>query len=612
MDFGTGCLKVTPAHDMNDYELGKKHNLEVIDILNEDGSLNAKARILVGEDRFVARKKIVKELEAKGYLRKVEDYTSSVGFSERTDAVIEPRLSLQWFLKMEDITRPALTNVMNDTIQLIPAKFKNTYNHWMSNVRDWCVSRQLWWGHRIPAWYDDEGFYVVARTEDEALKLYKSRKPDTKVTTLNQDPDVMDTWFSAWLWPIAVFDTTVFKDGNKGNEDLNYYYPTSDLVTAPEILFFWVARMIIAGYEYRGEMPFKNVYLTGIVRDKQGRKMSKSLGNSPDPLALIATFGADAVRTGMLFSSPAGNDLPYDEDLIEQGRNFANKIWNAFRLVKGLKAEPGTPTEESKVAIHWFENRLNNTLGQLDDHFAKFRISDALMTIYKLIWDDFCSWYLEIVKPDFGKPIDESTLNTTIAFFETLLKSLHPFMPFITEELWHELRERAEDDCILVASWPIPAGHDENIVNEASTAFDIIREIRKSRSDRGISPKISLGLYVNAAKPPVPAFWPVIKKLSNLSAIALSTKRIDNAATFMVGSTEFMIPMEDMIDTAKEREAIMKDLEYQRGFMASVDKKLSNERFITSAPTKVIELERKKKEDAESKIKALEESLGRL
>jgi len=430
MEFGTGCLKVTPAHDTNDYELGLKHNLEVIDILNEDGTLNEKAQILVGEDRFEARKKIAGMLEEKGYLAKVEDYISNVGFSERTHAVIEPRLSLQWFVKMKELTRPALENVMNDDIRLIPAKFKNTYSHWMENVRDWCISRQLWWGHRIPAWYDKEGRYVVARTKEEAIKEYRHNWPDAESVELTQDPDVLDTWFSSWLWPIAVFDTSVFRNpGAKGNKDLNYYYPTNDLVTAPEILFFWVARMIIAGYEYRGEKPFRNVYLTGIVRDNQGRKMSKSLGNSPDALELIAKYGADAVRTGMLFSSPAGNDLLYDEKLVEQGRNFANKIWNAFRLVKGWKVEDVETPDTNIVATEWFEGRLNNALSTLEDHFSKFRVSDALMTLYKLIWEDFCSWYLEMIKPEYGKPIDAKTYSHAVSFFEIVLKALHPSCP---------------------------------------------------------------------------------------------------------------------------------------------------------------------------------------
>ncbi len=614
MDFGTGCLKVTPAHDMNDYELGKKHQLEVIDILNEDGTLNAKAKILVGEDRFIARKKIAKLLEENNQLGKVEDYKSSVGFSERTDAVIEPRLSLQWFLKMKQISQPALEHVMNDDIQLIPPKFKNTYSHWMENVRDWCISRQLWWGHRIPAWYDSEGSYVVAKTEEEALAKFKIQNPSFKIQRLKQDPDVLDTWFSSWLWPIAVFDTTVFKDpANKGNRDLNYYYPTNDLVTAPEILFFWVARMIIAGYEYRGKMPFKNVYLTGIVRDKLGRKMSKSLGNSPDPLDLIANFGADAVRAGMLFSSPAGNDLLYDEKLIEQGRNFANKIWNAFRLVKGWSVDSSIPVpEENSLAATWFQSKMDDSLTALNDDFSKFRMSAALLTIYKLIWDDFCSWYLEMIKPEFGKPIDAVTYSKTIEFFETLLKALHPFMPFITEELWHELKER-KDNCIIVASWPKPQAPNQAILSEGAIAFDIITEVRNTRNAKGISPKESLKLAVKSGgEELIRSFWPIIKKLSNVSEVSSTKDKISNATSFVIKSTEFFIPIEGKIDAAKERETILKDLEYHRGFMASVDKKLSNEKFVNSAPPHVIELERKKKADAEMKIKALEESLARI
>jgi len=614
MDFGTGCLKVTPAHDMNDYDLGKKHNLDVIDILNEDGTLNDKAQIFVNEDRFIARKKIAKELEAKEYLAKVEDYTSSVGFSERTDAVIEPRLSLQWFLKMDTITKPALKHVMNDDIQLIPPKFKNTYNHWMSNVRDWCISRQLWWGHRIPAWYNEDGDYVIARTEEEAKQEFKIQKPEASNQKLSQETDVMDTWFSSWLWPIAVFDPSIFKDGNKGNADLNYFYPTNDLVTAPEILFFWVARMIIAGYEYRGAMPFKNVYLTGIVRDKLGRKMSKSLGNSPDPLDLIANFGADAVRTGMLFSSPAGNDLPYDEKLVEQGRNFANKIWNAFRLVKGWTITDSPSPEENNVAIAWFEARLNQSLTELNDHFSKFRMSDALMTIYKLTWDDFCAWYLEMIKPEFGKPIDKTTYDKTISYFETLLKALHPFMPFITEELWHEFQERNGKECIIVASWPTVSTFDQKILDESILAFDVVAEIRNTRNTKGLSPKDALKLLVkNGEQAPIKSFWPVIKKLSNISEISFVTEApATNATPFIVKSTEFFIPLEGKIDAEKEREALLKELDYHKGFLVSVDKKLSNEKFVAGAPPQVIEMERKKKADAEAKIKALEESLGRL
>jgi len=614
MDFGTGCLKVTPAHDMNDYALGQKHNLPVIDILTEDGTLNEKAQILIGEDRFIARKKIGKMLEEKGNLSKVEEYSSNVGFSERTDAVIEPRLSLQWFLKMDTITKPALEHVMNDDIQLIPPKFKNTYNHWMSNVRDWCISRQLWWGHRIPAWFDNQGNYIVAKTHDEAVAAYKAQHPGSTVTELTQDPDVMDTWFSSWLWPIAVFDTTIFKDGNKGNEDLNYFYPTNDLVTAPEILFFWVARMIIAGYEYRGQMPFKNVYLTGIVRDKQGRKMSKSLGNSPDPLDLIANFGADAVRTGMLFSSPAGNDLLYDEKLIEQGRNFANKIWNAFRLVKGWDITAGAQPAENIIAINWFEARLNQALTELNDHFNKFRMSDALMLVYKLVWDDFCAWYLEIIKPEFGKPIDETTYTRTIGFFESLLKILHPFMPFITEELWHELQERTDKACIIVASWPDAKLYNQTILDEALIAFDIVGEIRNTRSTKGLSPKDALKLLVRTNnKIGVENFWSVVKKLSNLSEVSFVANAPEsNAAPFLVRSTEFFVPLEGKVDVAKERESMLKDLEYQKGFLASVDKKLSNEKFVSGAKPEIVDVERRKKADAEAKIRALEESLARL
>jgi len=615
MDFGTGCLKVTPAHDMNDYELGKKHNLEIIDILNEDGTLNDKAQIYVGEDRFVARKKIAKALEEKGFLAKVEDYKSNVGHSERTDAVIEPRLSLQWFLKMDTITKPALENVMNDTINLIPGKFKNTYNHWMVNVRDWCISRQLWWGHRIPAWYDDKGNYVIAKTEAEALDAYRNENPGSKVTSLKQETDVMDTWFSSWLWPMAVFDTTIFKDSknNKGNADLNYYYPTNDLVTAPEILFFWVARMIIAGYEYRSEMPFKNVYLTGIVRDKLGRKMSKSLGNSPDPLELISKYGADGVRTGMLFSSPAGNDLPFDEKLCEQGRNFANKIWNAFRLVKGWETFEGTMPETDKVAIEWFESKLERAITELEDHYSKFRISDALLTTYKLIWDDFCAWYLEMVKPEFGTPIHQETLSITISYFESILKVLHPFMPFITEELWHELKARDTKDCLIVASWPKAKSLNETIIVEGDYAFEIIGEIRNFRNNKGLSPKESLKLVVKKGEQTlIDSFWPIVHKLSNLNEISFSAEKTANASSFVIKTTEFFIPLDGKIDAAKERETILKELDYQRGFLMSVEKKLSNEKFVNSAPVQVIEMERKKKQDTETKIKSYEEALKSL
>jgi len=616
MDFGTGCLKVTPAHDMNDYELGKKHDLEVIDILNEDGTLNDKAQIFIGEDRFIARKKIAKELEASGFMAKVEDYQTSVGYSERTDAVIEPRLSLQWFLEMKTITKPALQSVMSDEVQLIPPKFKNTYRHWMENVRDWCISRQLWWGHRIPAWYDDSGNYVVAKTEEEAQAEYKKKYPGQAPGNLQQDPDVMDTWFSSWLWPMAVFDTTVFTapENNKGNGDLNYFYPTNDLVTAPEILFFWVARMIIAGYEYRGEEPFKNVYLTGIVRDKLGRKMSKSLGNSPDPLDLIAQYGADAIRTGMLFSAPAGNDLLYDEKLVEQGRNFANKIWNAFRLVDGWTPAETPMPDENKTAIAWFRARLHQVLAEIEDHFSKFRISDALHALYKLIWDDFCSWYLEIVKPEFGKPIDAETLRESTRFFETLLKALHPFMPFITEELWHALNERAEEDCIITAPYPVPEASEAGILSEASFAFDVVTEIRNTRNTKNLSPKDALTLMVKKTVDlPEIRFWPVVRKLANLNQIDFVAEAPGSGAIgFLVKAAEFFVPLEGKVDAAREREAILKELAYHRGFLSIVDRKLGNEKFVNSAPPQVVESERKKKADAEAKINALEEGLGRI
>jgi valyl-tRNA synthetase len=516
---------------------------------------------------------------------------------------------------MDTITKPALENVMNDTINLIPSKFKNTYHHWMANVRDWCISRQLWWGHRIPAWYDDKGDYVVAKTEEDAIKLYRQKNPSSTLTSLKQETDVMDTWFSSWLWPMAVFDTSIFKDSknNKGNTDLNYYYPTNDLVTAPEILFFWVARMIISGYEYRGKMPFKNVYLTGIVRDKLGRKMSKSLGNSPDPLELITKYGADGVRTGMLFSSPAGNDLPFDEKLCEQGRNFANKIWNAFRLVKGWETYEGDVPETDKVAITWFESRFNQALIELEDHYAKFRISDALLTTYKLIWDDFCAWYLEMVKPEFGKPIHRETLVRTIDFFERILKVLHPFMPFITEELWHELKDRDSKDCLIVSSWPQANKLNEYIITECAYAFEIIGEIRNFRNGKGLSPKESLNLIVKSDDQNlIQSFWPIINKLSNLNEISFTSEKVTNASGFVIKSTEFFIPLDGKIDAAKERESILKELDYQRGFLASVDKKLSNEKFVNSAPAQVIEMERKKKQDAEMKIKSYEEALKNL
>lgn len=609
MDFGTGCLKVTPAHDVNDYELGKKHKLETLNILNEDGSLNENAQLYVGQDRFVVRKQIAKDLKEAGLMLKEEEYANSVGFSERTDAVVEPRLSLQWFVKMEELVKPALENVMNDNIKLIPPKFKNTYRHWMENVRDWCISRQLWWGHRIPAYYLPNGDYVVAPSAEEALQKAQAKDASLKMEDLKQDEDVLDTWFSSWLWPISVFDG--FKDPE--NDDIQYYYPTNDLVTAPEILFFWVARMIIAGYEYRGEKPFRNVYLTGIVRDKQGRKMSKSLGNSPDPLELIKKHGADGVRTGMLFSSPAGNDLLFDEKLCEQGWNFGNKIWNAFRLVQGWEATATEKGAADDLAIQWFENRFQQVLTEVEDHFSKFRISDALMSIYKLIWDDFCSWYLEIVKPPYGDPIHPETLEATHNFFEQLMKMLHPFMPFLTEELWHELKERSAEDCIIVANWPKAKGSDEKLLEETQIAFEAITQIRNIRNEKQISPKEALELHVKTEAPALfENYGGIIQKLANISSIGFTQDKVEQSVSFVLKNHECFVPIAGQIDVEKEKENIQKELDYTKGFLQSVEKKLSNERFVNNAPAQVVEMERKKKADAEAKIKALEENLASL
>ncbi|MFN5462957.1 MAG: valine--tRNA ligase [Bacteroidota bacterium] len=612
MDFGTGCLKVTPAHDLNDYELGLKHKLEVIDILNDDGTLHEKAQILVGEDRFVARKKIGKLLEEAGQLQKVEDYTSNVGHSERSDAVIEPKLSMQWFLKMDEITQPALKAVMEDRIQLHPPKFKNMYRVWMENVRDWCISRQLWWGHQIPAYYLPNGEFMVAKTAEEALAL-ANRKYNTQysLSDLKQDEDVLDTWFSSWLWPISVFDSEVFTTG-KPNKELSYYYPTTDLVTAPEILFFWVARMIIAGYEYLGEKPFKNVYLTGIVRDKLGRKMSKSLGNSPEPLELIAHYGADGVRTGMLFSSPAGNDLPYDDKLVEQGRNFANKIWNAFRLVKGWEIDPSLDGAANAASMEWFEQRFYQSLAEINEHFEKFRISDALMATYKLVWDDFCSWYLEMIKPAYQQPIDQATYDRTIVLFEGILKLLHPFMPFITEELWHQIKERKVEESLIVSSWPSSRSFDSKIIDEADQVFEVVSQIRNLRASKGLSPKESLTLIVKTKNKSVyTSFESVLSKLANLSSISYGEK-VEQAMSFVVKGDECFVPMSNSIDLAAEKAALNKELEYTKGFLDSVLKKLSNERFVAGAPAQVLEMERKKQADAEAKIRALEASLSQL
>jgi valyl-tRNA synthetase len=610
MEFGTGALKVTPAHDINDYNLGIKFGLEVIDTINDDGTMSPAAKFFVGEDRFVVRKKIAKELEAVGQLVKVEDYKNKVGYSERTDAVIEPKLSLQWFLRMDQVSKPALDNVLNGNIKLIPDKFINIYRHWMENVHDWCISRQLWWGQRIPAWYGPGNEFVVCKTAAEAVELFAKKGVAVTADALRQDEDVLDTWFSSWLWPISVFDG--FKD--PGNKDIKYYYPTNDLVTAPEILFFWVARMVIAGYEYMHEKPFTNVYLTGIVRDKQGRKMSKSLGNSPDPLDLIAKYGADGVRVGMLLSSPAGNDLLFDESLCEQGRNFANKVWNAFRLVNGWTVDASLKTPEvNAVSIRWFEQRLNAQLAVINDHYSKYRMSDALMASYKLVWDDFCSWYLEMVKPAYSEngpaAIDAATYAATQGFFEQLLKVLHPWMPFISEELWHHLQERNQSDCIIVAEWPKENVADQAVLSGFDFAAEVVAQVRNIRSSKGISPRESLSLFLKSAQKIDTTFHAVISKLANLDKLETTESKIDNSFSFLVGQTECFVPVSGNVDVAAEKDRLQKELEYNQGFQKSVQAKLSNERFVANAKPDVVENERKKLADAEAKIRAIEEQL---
>ncbi len=614
MEFGTGCLKVTPAHDQNDFELGKKHNLEVIDLLTDDARLNEKAQILVGEDRFVARKKILKMLEESGNLVKIEDYTSNVGTSERTGAVIEPKISLQWFLKMDRLSKPALENVMNDTIQLIPPKFKNTYSHWMENVRDWCISRQLWWGHRIPAFYLEDGTCVVAKTKQEALRVARDKYQLFALSEkdLVQDEDVLDTWFSSWLWPMSVFDG--FKDPD--NADINYYYPTNDLVTAPEILFFWVARMIIAGYEYKGEYPFKNVYLTGIVRDKQGRKMSKSLGNSPDPIELIEKYGADGVRTGMLFSSPAGNDLPFDEKLCEQGRNFSNKIWNAFRLVKGWEvAKEGEENEAGAIAVAWFRSKLNQTIAEVHDHYSKFRMSDALLSTYNLIWNDFCSQYLEMVKPAYidgkGQPIDKVTFDATVGFFEELMRLVHPWTPFISEEIWQNIADREENSTICLEPFPRAGEVDLALLSDFEGLFELVSWIRNTRQAKQISPKEALPLSIKTSdQSKYTKLAGQIVKLGNISSIEYAAEV--SGTSLVIKGDEFGLDLGSNIDTEEEKANIQKELDYIKGFKTSVEKKLSNERFVQNAKEDVVQRERDKLADAEAKIKTLEEALVKL
>ena len=609
IEFGTGCLKVTPAHDVNDYMLGEKYNLPSIDIFNDNGTLSEAAGLYVGMDRFDVRTQIEKDLQEAGLLEKVEAYTNKVGFSERTNVAIEPKLSMQWFLKMQHFADMALPPVMNDELKFYPAKYKNTYKNWLENIKDWCISRQLWWGHRIPAYFLPQGGYVVAETPEEALKLAQEKTGDAtlKAEDLRQDEDCLDTWFSSWLWPISLFDGI----NHPNNEEINYYYPTSDLVTGPDIIFFWVARMIMAGYEYKGDMPFRNVYFTGIVRDKIGRKMSKSLGNSPDPLELIEKYGADGVRMGMMLSAPAGNDILFDDALCEQGRNFNNKIWNAFRLVKGWEVADSEQPEYARLATEWFESMLVKTADEVADLFGKYRLSEALMAVYKLFWDEFSSWYLEMVKPAYGQPIDRSTYEKTLGFFDNLLKLLHPFMPFITEELWQHIYDRQPGESLMVQQLNITATCNDTIINDFETVKEVISGIRTIRLQKNIAQKEALELQVVGSNP-VAAFVPVIEKLCNLSAISTVESKAEGSASFMVGTTEYAVPLGNLINVEEELKKLEADLRYQEGFLQSVLKKLSNEKFVSKAPANVIEMERKKQADAESKIASLKESIAAL
>ena len=612
MDFGTGCLKVNPAHDTNDYDLGKNHNLETIDIFNDNGTLNENGLHYEGIYRFEVRKAIEKELNDKGYLVDTEDYINKVGYSERTNAVIEPKLSLQWFVDMKELSAPALEHVMNGDIQFHPEKFKNTYRHWMENVKDWCISRQLWWGHRIPVWFYGDGHedYVVAKTREQAVSMATEKSGrGINAEDLKQDEDVLDTWFSSWLWPISVFNGLTDSD----NDEINYYYPTCDLVTAPEIMFFWVARMIIAGYEYKGELPFKNVYYTGIVRDKLGRKMSKSLGNSPDPIDLIQKYGADGVRLGMLVSSPAGNDLPFDSSQCEQGRNFTNKVWNAFRLVDSWSVQEDLPQPESSIkAIDWFRARFNQELEVINSLFDKFKISEALMATYKLIWDDFCSWYLEMIKPGYQHPIDRKTLETTKSFFEDILKLAHTFTPFIAEELWHLISKRAEGEDMIVAQWPEVTHTDSEVLTQFGRATDVITNIRNIRKKNNIANKVKMDLFIKKNKDLDASFDSVLLKMGNLSQLEYVNDKIENSNTFIVDGNEYFVPFGDTIDIEAEREKLTEELNYAEGFLKSVQKKLQNERFVSGAPEQVVAIERKKESDAMDKIAILREKVAAL
>ena len=614
IEFGTGSLKITPAHDPNDKLIGEKHQLEVIDIFNDDATLNKNGLHYEGKDRFVVRKQIVKELEDKGFLVKTEDYMHKVGTSERTKAVIEPKISEQWFLKMEELVKPAIEAVLNsEEVKLVPHKFVNTYRHWMENIRDWNISRQLYWGHRIPAYYYGTGTndFVVAESAEEALDLAKVKTGNTEITLsdIRQDNDTLDTWFSSWLWPISVFDGI----NNPENEEFKYYYPTNDLVTGPDILFFWVARMIIAGYEFAGEKPFQHVYLTGLVRDQQRRKMSKSLGNSPDPIGLMESYGADGVRAGILMSSAAGNDLLFDESLMLQGRNFANKIWNGFRLVKGWEASASQEQPESaKIAILWYQAKFQKTLKFIEEQFEQYRLSDALTAIYKMVWDDFSSWYLELVKPDFGQPIDKVTLEATIGFFEDNIKILHPFMPFITEEIWQYFKERNEKEALIISKYPEQQSFDDHVLEEFEMIKEVISAIRNLRKQKSISFKESLELSLIKKEAINPDHYALIKKMCNVSEVKEIQSKIEQALTFRVGSNEFFIPFAEQIDVVAETAKLQEELAYHKGFLASVQKKLSNDRFVKNAPEQVISNEKKKEADALAKIAMVEKSLASL
>ena len=612
IEFGTGCLKVTPAHDVNDYMLGEKYNLQAIDIFNDDATISEAAGMYVGQERFAVRKQIAIDLQEAGLMEKIEDYDNKIGCSERTGVPIEPKLSMQWFLKMQHFADLALPPVMNDEIKFYPTKYKNTYRHWLENIKDWCISRQLWWGHRIPAYYLPEGGYVVAETIDEAVKLAQEKSGNANLTAadLRQDEDALDTWFSSWLWPISLFDGIM----NPDNEEFNYYYPTSDLVTGPDIIFFWVARMIMAGYEFTGKMPFKNVYFTGIVRDKLGRKMSKSLGNSPDPLDLIDRFGADGVRMGMMLAAPAGNDILFDEALCEQGRNFCNKIWNAFRLVQGWQVDDNAAQPETaRLAVEWFDAKLRQSAAEIADIYSKYRLSEALMEVYHLFWDEFSSWFLEMVKPAYGSPIDKATYQSVLGAFDHLLHLLHPFMPFITEELWQHLTERKAGESIMVSPQTIaaPAEGDDAILANVEIVKNVVAGVRAIRNTKNISPRETLDLQVIGTDP-VPAYDCIIVKMANVSGVTATENKGEGVSSFMVGTTEYAVPLGGLIDVEAELAKAEAELKHLEGFLNGVKKKLQNERFVKNAPAAVVELERKKQSDAESKIATLKETIASL